>query len=84
MSGISINREVTSLFITQLIHTQLYRIAEEEKDTKATKKEVTDVRRSSYYFGFQFSADSISKEVGGFFSFMVSSRKKTVLIVACV
>ena len=84
MSRISINREVTSLFITQLIHTQLQCIAEEEKDTRARKKEVTAVGRSSYYFGFHFSVDSIFEEVVGFSTFMVSPRKNIVFIVYCV
>ena len=51
MLGISINKELASLFSTQLIHTQLQHIVEEEKDTGARKKEVTTVGRSSYYFG---------------------------------
>ena len=53
MSGISINRDVTSIFSTHsytLIHTHLYRITEDEKDTRESKKEVTTVGRSSYYF----------------------------------
>ena len=34
--------------------------------------------------GFTFGADSISKEVAGFLSFMVSPRKIFVFIVSCV
>ena len=33
---------------------------------------------------FYFGVDSISEEVVGFSSFMVSLRKNTVLIVSCV
>ena len=68
-----------------LTHTQLYHIAEEEKDTREKKKEVTVVGRSSYCFGlFYFGVDSISKEVVGFSPFMVSPRKKIVFIVSWV
>ena len=49
-SGISINRELVSLFNTHLIHTQVQRIVE-EGDTGARQKEVTTVERSPYYFG---------------------------------
>ena len=57
----------------------MYCVVEEGEDTGARKKEVTDVGRSSYYFGiFYFGVDSISKEVMGFSPFMVSPRKNTV------
>ena len=68
-----------------LIHTQLQRIAEEEKYYGAKTKEVTAVGRSSYCFGgFNFGVNSISEEVAGFSPFMVSLRKKIVFIVSCV
>ena len=75
MSGISINREVTSLFITHLIHTQLQHIAEEEKDTGERGKSLLLLRDCLTIFGFHFGANSISKEVAEFSPFMVSPRK---------
>ena len=84
MSGISINREVNSLFITRLIHSQLQCIAEGEEVVGARKKEVSAIGRSSYCLGFTFAADSISEEDVGFSPFMVSPRKNTMFIVSCV
>ena len=84
MLGISINREVTSLFIIHLIHTQLERIAEEEKDTWARGKSLLLSRDCLTVFGFHFGTDSIFEEVAGFSPFMVSPRKNTVLFVSCV
>ena len=55
-----------------------------EKTLGLDRKKVTAVRRSSYYFRFHFSADSISEEVAGFSPFMVSQRKNTVFIVSYV
>ena len=41
--------------------------------------------KSSYFFGgFDFGADSISKEVAGFSPFMVSPTKSIMFIVSCV
>ena len=68
-----------------MIHTQLQCTAEEEEDTRARKKKVTIVGRSTYIFGiFYFGVDSISKEVAGFSPFMVSPRKNTMFFVSCV
>ena len=49
------------------------------------KKKITVVGGSLTVLGFYcFGADSISEEVAGFSTFMVSPRKNTVFIVSCV
>ena len=79
MLGISINREVTSLFITHLIHTQVWNIVEEEKDTQARGKSLLLLGDH-----LTFGVDYISEEVVEFSPFMVSPRKNTMFIVSCV
>ena len=66
-----------SLFSTQLIHSQVQHIVEEEKDTGARGKSFQLLGDCLTVFGFHFGVDSISKEVAGFSPFMVSLRKKT-------
>ena len=50
MSGISINKDTGARKIKTLIHTHLYHIAEEDKDTGERNKDITNVGRFSYYF----------------------------------
>ena len=49
--GISINRELESLFNTQLIHTQVQRIVEEGEDTGDRQEEDYCCWEITYYFG---------------------------------
>ena len=79
--GISINGELSSLFITHSL-TQLQRIAEEEDDTRARKKDATVVRRSSYCFGVLLLVLILSLRKLWVFSFMVSLRKIFVSILS--
>ena len=81
---ISINRELDSLFSTHLIHTQVQRIVEKEKDTGARGKRLLPSGDCLTIFGFHFGDDSILEEVVGFCLFMVSLRKNTMFIVSCV
>ena len=84
MSGISINREVTSLFITDSLTLSCSAIAKEEEDTGAIRKRQLLSGDHLTILGFYFGADSISEEVAGFSPFMVSPRKNIVFIVSCV
>ena len=82
--GISINRGLESLFITQLIHTQVYHIVEEGEDTGARQEEGYCYWESILLFcGFTFCVDSISEEVAGFLPLIVSLRLNIDFIVSC-
>ena len=48
------------------------------------RKKVTAIRRSLTVLGSTFGVDSISKEVAGFYPFMVSPRINIVFTVSCV
>ena len=54
MPGISINREVTSLFITHSLTLSCSAIAEEEEDTGAGRKRLLLSGDHLTIFGFQF------------------------------
>ena len=83
-SGISINRQLSSLFIRHSLtlncSTQLRKI----KTLGQGRKRLLLSGDHLTILGFTFGADSISEEVGGFSPFMVSSRKNTMFIVSCV
>ena len=60
-------------------------MVEEGEDTGARQEEDYYCQECILLFwGFTFCVDSISKEVAGFYSFMISLRKNTIFIVSCV
>ena len=66
MSRISINKEVTSLFIIHLIHTQLQRIAKEEKDIGARGKSLLLLGYCLTVLGFTLVLILSQKKLWGF------------------
>ena len=84
MSGISINRELASLFITHSFKLSCSAYMRKRKTLGKGRKRLLLSGDHIIIFGFHFCVDSISKEVVGFSPFMVSPRKNTVFIVSCV
>ena len=84
MSGISINRDLASLFNTHSSTLSCSAYLRKRKTLGQGRKSLLLSGNHLSVFGFHFGADSISEEVVGFSPFMVSLRKNTVFIVSCV
>ena len=84
MSGISINREIASLFSRHSHTLSCSAYLRKSKTLAQGRKRLLLSGDHLTVFGFHFGTNSISEEVAGFSPFMVSSRKNIVFIVSCV
>ena len=77
----NINRDWASLFIT---HTHSLGHMSEREKLLGQERDCCCLEIIFMSSSFTFGVDSIFEEVVGFYSFLVSQRKKNVFIVSCV